>query len=216
MSKPVILIGNGGHATVLTEILLQQKQNILGFTGTREEINRFGLSYLGTDEQIDLYSPNEIELILAIGSVCVSPKRAVIFNRMKRKGYSFATVIHPSAIISPHAEIGEGVHIMAGSIIQPFARIADNTIINTSASIDHDCQIKRHCHIAPGVVLSGNVQVEEGSHIGTGATVIQGLTIGKNVLVGAGALVRRQVADGKTVYGVPAKEVTQWNAGNKF
>lgn len=207
MSKPVILIGNGGHAAVLSDILLQQKREIVGFTAPEEESNRFGFSYLGNDVVIDSYSPLKIELVLALGSVRVSTIRAVIFQRMKTKGYSFSSVIHPSAIISSYAEIGEGVQIMAGAIIQPFAKIADNTIINTSSVIEHDCEIGEHCHISPGVTLSGNVTVKNGTHIGTGTTIIQNIQIGRNVLIGAGSLLLKSVKDNGKVFGVPAKEV---------
>ncbi|WP_046174418.1 acetyltransferase [Domibacillus indicus] len=216
MNKPIILLGNGGHASVLTDILLQQRREIIGFTAPVEEPNHFNLSYLGTDEEIDSYSSDEVKLVLAIGSIRVSPIRAMIFQKMKEKGYLFASVIHPSAIISSYAEIGEGVQIMAGTVVQAFAKIADNTIVNTSSVIEHDCEIGEHCHIAPGVTLSGNVRVGRGTHIGIGTSVIQNTRIGSNALVGAGSIVLKEVKENQTVYGVPAKEVTKWNDGNRF
>ena len=207
--KPVIIIGNGGHARVLVDILLLQKREIIGYTAPTEENNRYNVTYLGKDEEILKYHPQEIELVNALGSVSDTKLRANIFNIFKSKGYKFSTTIHPSAIISDTVILGEGVQIMAGVVIQPFAKIDDNTIVNTSTCIDHDCFIDKHCHIAPGCVLSGGIKIGESTHIGTGAKIIQNISIGKNVLVGAGSLVLRDIGDNKKVYGSPAKEVSK-------
>lgn len=205
--KPVVIIGNGGHSRVLVDILLMQKREIIGYTAPSKGNNPYNLKYLGVDEHIFNYQPHEIELINALGSVSKTKTRSNIFQKFKSIGYNFCNIIHPSAIISEHITLGEGVQIMAGTVIQPFVKIADNTIVNTSTSIDHDCYIDKHCHIAPGCVLSGGVSIGEGTHIGTGTKIIQNVSIGKNVLVGAGSLVLRSIDDEKKVYGCPAKEV---------
>ncbi|MCJ8007607.1 acetyltransferase [Lederbergia wuyishanensis] len=194
-NRPVIIIGNGGHAGVLTEILIQQNRTIIGFTAPEKQGNRFGISYLGSDEIINTYDCEEIELILGIGSVNVTEIRAIKFKEFKEKGFNFATVIHESSIISPSAILGEGVHVMAGSVIQSFVNISDNTIINTSSSIDHDSYIGKHSHIAPGAILSGGVKVGELSHIGAGSIIIQNIQIGSHVMVRAGVLVKQHVPD---------------------
>lgn len=207
MNKPIIMIGNGGHASVLTEILLAQKEMIIGFTAPTLEENAFGLSYLGSDDVIEDYNPSDIELVLAIGTIKPSPLREKIFNTFTRKKYYFKSVIHPSAIIAPSVHFGQGVQIMAGTIIQTNTTVADNSIINTGALIDHDCQIGSHIHIAPGTKISGSVHIEKGTHVGTGATIIQGIHIGSNCLIGAGAVVVNNIANGIKAVGVPAKEV---------
>lgn len=205
--KPVIMIGNGGHAKVLTEILLLNKQPIIGFTTPEKEINPYQLPYLGDDDNIFNYSSSDVLLVNGLGSITNTKVRKKLYHQFSSAGYTFAQVIHPSAIVSSFSSLGEGVQIMAGSVIQPFAKIADNTIVNTKTSIDHDCMIGAHCHIAPGSVLSGGVAVGDSTHIGTGSIIIQGIRIGEHVLVGAGSLVLKNVPNHTTVYGIPAKEV---------
>lgn len=207
--KPVIIIGNGGHAKVLMDILHTLDRKIIGFTAPEEEINCFGIPYIGKDTRVFTFQPDQIELVNAIGSISSTAHRKSIFDIFRSKNYTFATLKHPGSIIAASAEIGEGVQIMAGAIIQPFAKVDDNTIINTSASIDHDCHIGKHCHVSPGVVLSGNVLVEEGTHIGMGTKIIQNIKIGKNVLIGAGSLILRDIPNNKKVFGTPAKEVNR-------
>lgn len=207
MNKPVIIIGNGGHAGVLTEILQMQRVQIVGFTAPEKEANLFGLTYLGDDQSILAYSSDEVELVLGIGTVNRSKSRKYLFQAFKEQGYLFKNVIHNTAILSPSVQIGECVQIMAGVILQTGVKIADNVIVNTGSIIDHDTQISEHVHIAPGCTLSGGVQIGAYTHIGTGTTVIQSITIGEECLIGAGAVVVKSIADGAVAYGVPAKEV---------
>lgn len=206
-NKPVIIIGNGGHAAVLTEVLLLLKRKILGFTTPEEQVNFYQIMYLGNDDRIISYNPDEVELVLGLGSTSVNSIREKIFSHFKNRDFTFANVVHPSVIISPTALLGEGVQIMAGSIIQSQAHISDNSIINTGTVIEHNSLIGPHVHIAPGCKLSGNVKIEKGCHIGTGSTIIQGISVGQYTLVGAGAVVVQNVGSKKKVIGVPAKEV---------
>jgi UDP-perosamine 4-acetyltransferase len=207
MSAPVIILGDGGHAKVLLDVLLINKFKILGFTSPRRESAKSlpGIPFLGDDEAILQFAPDQIQLINGIGSVGLPVLRRNLFNQLKAKGYSFLSVAHPSAIIAANCILSEGVQCMAGAIIQPGSHIGCNCIVNTRASVDHDCLIGNHVHIAPGVTLSGGVKVGAGVHIGTGATVIQYVSIGEGSLIGAGALVTRDVPAGVKAIGSPAR-----------
>lgn len=209
MITPVIVLGNGGHAKVLIDTLCMMAVPILGVTVPNPDETGeifYGAHVIGNDDAVLTYPLDKVLLVNGLGSVKAAEKRKVLFENFKKNGYSFASVIHPSAIISHEAVLSEGVQIMAGAIIQPGSNIGKNTILNTGASIDHDCVIGDNVHLAPGVTLSGKVSVGENSHIGTGAVVIQGIRIGRSVTVAAGAVVIKDVADNALVMGVPARE----------
>ncbi len=166
----------------------------------------FDVPVIGDDEEVMKYPVETICLVNGVGSVRVNPRRRQLFEHFKSKGYQFANVVHPSAIIATDVVLSEGAQIMAGAVIQTGCHIGMNAVINTGSILDHDCHIGDHAHIAPGVTLSGGVRVGENTHVGTGATVIQGIKLGRSSLVAAGAVVIRDVPDGVTVAGVPAKE----------
>ncbi len=215
--KSIILLGAGGHAKVLLDMILEQDMNIIGiFDNSTAQLGGgvFKIPVIGTDDDIKNYSPEKIELINGIGSVGVMNLRCKIFNKFKSLGYSFRHVIHKNSIISSRVKISEGVQIMAGAVINAGSAIGENSIINTKTSIDHDCKIGSHVHIAPGCTLSGNVKIGEKSHIGTGSSIIQGISIGKNVLIGAGSVVVNDIPDNVKVYGVPARIIKKLNEGN--
>lgn len=207
MSKPVIIIGAGDHAKVLLDILLEQGEKVFGLAdkSVPKGTMIFGVSVLGDDEEVLKYSPEEIELVNGIGSVKSLVLRSKIFDFYKKKGYTFKTIIHPSAIISNRAKLAKSIQILARVVVNTDAEIGENTIINTGVIVEHGCIIGKNCHIAPGCVLSGRVAIGEGTHIGTGSTIIQGITIGHNVLLGAGSVVVNDIEDNSKAYGVPAK-----------
>lgn len=126
------------------------------------------------------------------------------YRVLQAAGASFATVVHPSAVVSRHAMLGLGTVVMAGAIVNIDAIIGHACIINTGATVDHDCRLGDAVHICPGAHLSGGVQVGNGSWVGVGAAVKQCIVIGERVMVGAGAVVVQAVAEGLTVVGNPA------------
>ncbi len=206
--KPVILLGAGGHAKVLLDILLEQNVEILGIAekeGAGCSSDLYGVPVIGNDSDVLGYSPDAIALVNGIGSIASTALRQKIYEKYKRQGYRFRQVIHPRAIVSRRVEFCEGVQVMAGAVVNVGTHVGENSIVNTNASIDHDCIVGAHVHIAPGVTLSGGVKVGFCSHIGTGATIVQNVCIGEEVVVGAGAVVLKDIGVKEMVFGVPAK-----------
>jgi len=205
---PVIVIGAGGHAKVAIDALLRRGVGVIGCVDSdpaRYGDTILGVPVLGGDDEVREYAPDSVRLINGLGTIAVATSRRALFLRFKDMGYSFAGIVHPSAVVADSVILGEGAQIMAGAVIQPGVRIGDNAIINTRASVDHDCTISDHVHIAPGCAISGGVTIGEASHIGCGAVIIQGLSIGRECVIGAGAAVIGDVEPGTTVMGVPAR-----------
>lgn len=206
LDRPLILLGAGGHAKVLLSTLLQQGSRVIGFVDPDKSRGKLlGIPHLGGDEAVLAHSASEVRLVNGVGSVGSISNRLRVYEYFRTRGYSFASVIHASAIIAPEAELSDGVQIMAGAILQTGCVVGENCIINTGARVDHDCIIRAHAHVAPGAVLSGDVHVGARAHIGAGATVIQGVQIGDDSIVGAGAVVLWDVPASSTVVGVPAR-----------
>lgn len=207
-NKPVILLGAGGHATVLLDVLTLVGANVLGYLDKSSGgggDNLRDVPFLGVDEEVRRFSPTDILLVNGIGSVGKAESRREIFLKFRAWGYHFRSVIHPTATISNWARMGEGVQVMAGAVVGANVTVGDNVIINTRATVDHDCHLASHVHIAPGAVLSGMVQVGESAHIGTGAAVKQGVRIGERAIVGVGSAVVHDISVGAVAYGCPAR-----------
>lgn len=212
MSKPVVVIGAGGHAKVVVDALLLLGAKVLCLTDAdpaKHGESVLGIPILGDDVMLSRYSPDEIHLALGIGSVKVSSVRRQVFEKMRKSGYRFMTIVHPNTSIGREVELKEGCQIMAGAIIQTGSVLGINVLVNTRASIDHDCRIGDHVHVGPGAILSGHVSLGSGCHVGCGATVIQERHLGNDVQIGAGAVVVNDSGDGSRILGVPGREITR-------
>lgn len=211
MTTPLIIIGAGEHATVLLDILLSQKQKVIALTSVNnDKKDIFGIPIIKDEEVIKNFKPSKVLLINGIGSIGSTELRKKVFLKFKENGFSFEKVIHPSAIISNYALLGEGVQILAGAIVNTGANILENTILNTKVSVDHDCKIGCHVHIAPGCTLSGCVSIGAETHIGTASCVIQGISIGEKTLIGAGSVVIKDIPSNTKAYGNPAKVIHKY------
>ncbi|MEC4726562.1 acetyltransferase [Shewanella sp. D64] len=207
MIKPIIMIGSGGHASVLTDILLQNTHTILAVIspdkGTSSVFNH--IQHFDSDDDILQFSQNEVKLVNGLGSLPRQGLRHEIFNYFTQLNFQFETVISQNAMLSPYSTIGVGSQILTGAIIQTGAVIGASTIVNSGAIVEHDCHIGMHCHIAPGATICGNVHIGEHTHIATGANVIQGVSIGKHCIVAAGATVTKDMPDNSIAYGYRSK-----------
>jgi len=209
MISPLIVIGAGGHAKVLVDALLRTGLSPVGLVDRDPSLvgrEVLGVAVLGGEDVLQRYTPGDVRLVNAVGSVQSMQARKAVYDHFRSQGYEFASVLHPCAVISEYAVLQPGVQILAGAVVGPGAVIGENSIINTNACVDHDCRIGAHVHIAPGATLSGGVSVGDATHVGVGACVIQGVQIGRKSLVAAGAAVVHDVPAGGRVQGVPARD----------
>lgn len=203
MNKPVLVLGAGGHAAVLVDILRQLNHTIVGLVARDKPADTpvfAGIPYYSSDDDVLAFDKGKVLLVNGIGSLPGSNIRTKVHQQFKKAGYQFATVVSPRAIVSDYSSLAEGVQVMPGAIINANTIIGEGTIINTGVIIEHDCHIGSHNHIAPGVALSGGVTSGENVHIGTGANVIHSVTIGRNVMISAGSTVLVNLSDNSKHY----------------
>ena len=195
--KKTLVLGAGGHAKVVAEVLRCLERPVDGFVtpGFERGSDFFHSIIIGNDEDVLQWQPDQINLYNGIGSLPGNTLRWRIAKKMRKHGYTFSKIVHPSAVVAKGVSLEDGVQVMAGVVIQPETTIGQDSIINTSASIDHDCVIGKKCHIAPSVACSGGVEIGDGTHVGTGAVITQGVKIGKGCVVAAGSVVYRDLED---------------------
>ncbi len=205
----VIVIGAGGHARVVLDVLRRNPDftvsGLLDPRLTGESVD--GVEVLGGDELLDGLRRQGIgHAVIAIGSVGDASARVAAYERLRAAGFEMVVAVHPSATVAPTVRLAAGTVVMAGAVLNPGAALGENVIVNTGAIIEHDCVIGAHVHVSPGAVLCGSVRVECGAHIGAGATVREGVCIGAHAVVGAGSVVLKDVPPRAVVFGVPASQ----------
>jgi sugar O-acyltransferase (sialic acid O-acetyltransferase NeuD family) len=207
----LFVLGASGHGMVVCDMLgIREGVRVVGFVDDNPALHGALVLGLPVAAAVDeMVRRGARSVAMGIGN---NAARRRLFSRMLELGLQPVTVIHPSAVISPHATIGRGTVVMANATINVGAEIGENAIVNTASSIDHHCVIGAHAHIAPGAILAGNVRVGEETLVGAGAVVIPGVSIGARCVVGAGAVVTSNVPDDATVAGVPARAIARRTA----
>jgi len=210
MSERCVVIGGGGHAAVVIDALQAvgevEPVAILDADESVWSMRVLGVPVVGGDDELERLAGEGVErFAVGVGSVGDADLRQRLFELGLSHGLSPLTVIHPSAVVAPSAELEDGVQVMARAVINARAEVGRNALINSGAVVEHDCRIGDHAHVASGAVLAGDATVGDGAFVGAGATVIQGVWVGDGAVVGAGAVVLGYVADGATVMGVPAQ-----------
>lgn len=206
----IVGIGAGGHAKVLLETLLARGDvEVIGLLDADPAMKGrmvLGVRVLGSDELLGgLRRDGATHAFVGVGGTGDNGPRRRLFELARRSGLQVLSVVHPSAVVSPSAELGEGTCVCPGAIVAAGARLGCNVIVNTGAVVEHDCVVGDHAHVASGAVLAGGVIVGDGAHIGAGASVKQGVRIGIDSVVALGAAVIDDVPDRVVVGGVPAR-----------
>src|SRR3954470_13847742 len=194
----VLIAGAGGHGRVVLDILRAAGQHVVvGFLDANRDLHGTEVAGVPVLGHLNLLAKLKAKgvagAIVAIGDNRVRRSYA---EKLATAGLTLVNAVHPSAVISPTAVLGQNVVVAAGVIICTEARVGDSAILNTAAAIDHECEIGEAEHLAPGVRLAGRAWVGGGCFIGIGASILRCLKVGEHSIVGGGALVRRDVPAG--------------------
>lgn len=204
--KPVVLIGGGGHARSIVE-MLEGRVELAGYADGCE--GSLDLPYLGTDQDVMRNcAPTEFEIHLGVGfdSDCGLSLRRRLSERFS--AYRQATLVAPSAWVSVNSGLAEGVTVMARAAVNR-SRIGRGTVINTGAIVEHDCTVGENSFIGPGAIVCGGVTLGNDVFVGAGAIIRQGVRIASDVRIGMGAIVVKDINEPGLYVGNPARKLRQ-------
>lgn len=210
MSIRVVGLGAGGHSKVLIEALRAAGgYDIVALVDpapVRIGTSVLGVPVLGGDELLKRqYDDGVRHAFIGLGGADETDGRARLYDLARADGFEIVSVIHPSAVVSPSAQLGSGATVLAHAVLGADCRLGENVTVNTAAVVEHDGRLGDHVHVATGALLASGVEVGTAAHIGIGASVRQGIRIGAGSIVGAGAVVVEDVEPEVVVVGIPAR-----------
>ena len=161
----LIISGAGGFANTVADIAYQlKKYESIKFL----DDNRTGENIIGKCNEFSNYIRDDVFFFPAIGN---NEIRLNWIAKIKEHHAKIATIIHPTAYISPTCFIGTGCAILPNSIINTKCRIEDGCIINCGAIIDNDCIIEDGVHVCLGSIIKGENRIPRCKKIEAGEII---------------------------------------------
>ena len=206
--KKICIIGTGGFGRetlcCLIDVLQGTGINVadvacIMVTDNNEHTGKImGVDIISFDE----FNPKFYDVVVAIG---VSATRKKVVESLP-VDTTYATIIHPSAIISDWVTIGEGSIVTAGVIITCNVIIGKHAQLNLGTTIGHDCNAGDYFTTSPATNISGDCKFGDNVFIGTNGSIKQGVKICDNVTIGMGGVVTKHIIEPGTYVGLPAKK----------
>ena len=186
--KPLLLLGCGGHARSLIDLIETEGQwRIHGLVGLPEQVGANVLDYpvIGTDADLPSLRAACPAAVLAIGQLPDPAPRQRLAALLEQLGFHCPVLISPHAVVSRHARLGAGTVVAHGAIVNAGAVVGAHCILNSRALIEHDVQLGDHCHVSTGALVNGGVQLGPGSFVGSGAMLREGLQLPAGTVISA-------------------------------
>lgn len=158
----LVILGSGGYGHTVADVAEQLGYNILFLDDSLpgHELSTFSS-----------YIDDHTEFIPAFGN---NEFRLEWLTCLESEGAQIATLIHPTAYVSPRASIASGTVILPHAIINTDVVINRGCIINLGAMVDHGCILEEGVHICLGAIVKGENRIERLSKIEAGEVVERG------------------------------------------
>ena len=92
-------------------------------------------------------------------------------EKLMEAGYYVPAMIHPTAVISPSAEIGNGTFVMQRAVVNTNTVIEHGVLINSGAVVDHDSYVACGAHVGLNSVVKANCNIESRRKVEAGEVV---------------------------------------------
>lgn len=92
-------------------------------------------------------------------------------EKLMEAGYKVPAIIHPSAVVSPSAQIGSGSFIMQRAVVNTHTVIEHGVLVNSGAVVDHDSHVAKGAHIGLGSVVKANCNIDVKRKVEAGEVV---------------------------------------------
>lgn len=160
-----------------------------------------------------LQNKRNYEVVISVGEPSA---RKALYEKLEKENIAFATLIDPTAIVSPSASIGKGSIIFEYALVHCNVKVGKNNLIQPYVVLGHGSVAGNHCvfsaHFSPG----GNCIFGDCVFCGMQSSIKEKLVVGSNAVISMGACVFQNVAADSVVIGNPARPSIKNISGKVF
>lgn len=142
--KALLIIGAGGHGRVIAEIASACGYQKIEFLDDENP------EVLGKVDDLEKFRNTYAECFIGIGNNLL---RLHLLEKAEVLGYTLPILIHPTAYVSPAANLGSGSVIEPMAIVNTNASIEKGVIISAGAIVDHDTVVEKAAHVNVGAIV---------------------------------------------------------------
>lgn len=147
----------------------------------------------------------DVRFVIGMASYRQPRLRLNVAARLGLPPDRYATLIHPTASVSPEVRMGVGCLVFQGAVIGHEARIGDHAFISPGCIVSHHAVVDEGATMAPASVLCGGAALGCGAYAGARAVITGHTTVGPGALASIGSVVVRDVPADQVVFGNPAR-----------
>ncbi|WP_404954814.1 NeuD/PglB/VioB family sugar acetyltransferase [Streptomyces sp. 147326] len=164
-----------------------------------------GVPVLGGSERVhELWAAR---VVVCVGSPRDYAVRARVVRRLGLPVNRYATVVHPTAVVSGSSMLGAGSVLLAHCVLTAAVRVGSHVAVMPQVVLTHDDAVGDFATLASGVRLGGGVRLGRGAYVGAGSLVRECTTVGAWSLTGMGSTVLADVPPGEVWAGSPARRL---------
>ncbi len=209
--KEIIIIGCNGNCVDIAEAVEQlaargEAMRMIGFLDDADSAQGTTVAGFPVLGRIgDAAEFPHASFVNGIGSPKSYRCKPDIIARTGVTAGRWATIIHPTAVVSRHARVGHGTVLLANVSVGAGAAIGSHCMVLQNTVVSHDSIVGDHTALASGVCVSGGCRIGENCYIGSNVSIRDGIHIAPGALVGIGAVVVKDLTATCIAYGNPAR-----------
>ena len=159
-TKNLLIVGAGTFSTEIEELSRLNGYTDIAFLDDKS--SNWVSPVIGIISDIPLLRSKYNSAIVAMGN---NENRRKYHELLKENGYNIPILIHPTAYVSPDAQLSPGCIVRAKAVVSRYVKLGEGVVVNLGALIDHHCAIGAFSHIMMGAVIRGNAVLPENSWV---------------------------------------------------
>ena len=215
--KDLVIYGNKNFARILKYYVDKDdihKRKVVAFTVSNDCIQEklfCNLPVIPFEDLVNHFSPDQYEILLAVGNSKMNQIREHIFYECKGKGYTVASYHHSSCHIDSEM-IGEGNIFLDNCLIAPFSKIGYGNLFWDNVIIGHDAIVGNFNTLSGHADTCGYAKIGNNCYLGKHSLINDFVSVADYTYVGAKAYVKTNTDDYDVIVAPESKRIQRFKS----